>query len=152
VATYNNNVLVMSLYVDGQLAATGNPAAGVWAPNEVDNAGAPTTPAGDQAIGSTSDNDPQGTNVDSFYGGIDDVAIYNYALTAAQITSHYTIAASPTLVINKGTGDSIVVTWSSGHLLTATNLLGPWTTNTTATPPLTNTITGSTMFFKAVAP
>jgi hypothetical protein len=154
VATFNNNTVDMSLYVDGQLVATGSPAtSGLFAPN-ADYTSTGNAPAADQAIGSTSDNDPQGALLDPYYGGIDEVAIYNYALSPAQITSHFTVGGPPTLGVVKSSGNEVVVTWTKGELLEATNLLGPWTTNTTATSPLTltNTPAGSTKFFRTVLP
>jgi hypothetical protein len=44
-------------------------------------------------------------------------------------------------------GGNLVLTWSQGTLLQATNLLGPWTTNT-ATSPFTVPATNSAEFYK----
>jgi hypothetical protein len=152
VATFDNSTLDMSLYVDGQLVASGSPAtSGLFAPN-ADYTSTGNAPAADQAIGSTSDNDPQGANIESYYGGVDEVAIYNYALSPAQIASHFGNAGPPELSIGKGAGTAVVVTWTKGQLLEATSLLGPWTTNTSATSPLTNTPASSPTFFRAVVP
>jgi beta-glucanase (GH16 family) len=45
----------------------------------------------------------------------------------------------PVLSLQPSGQGGMVLTWSGGSLLQATNLLGPWTTNTTATSPLTVT-------------
>jgi hypothetical protein len=48
---------------------------------------------------------------------------------------------------------SLTLTWSAGTLLEATNLVGPWVTNTTATSPYVVTPTNAHEFFKIlVAP
>jgi beta-glucanase (GH16 family) len=44
----------------------------------------------------------------------------------------------PVLNIQPSAQGSFVLTWSGGSLLEATNLLGPWKTNSTATSPFTN--------------
>jgi hypothetical protein len=45
--------------------------------------------------------------------------------------------ATPTIGLQPNGSGGFVLTWSGGSLLQATNVLGPWTTNTTATSPLT---------------
>jgi hypothetical protein len=47
---------------------------------------------------------------------------------------------------NKGT--NLVLTYEGGKLLEATNVLGPWTTNTTATSPYTINPTGRMKFYR----
>jgi hypothetical protein len=42
--------------------------------------------------------------------------------------------------------------WSQGSLLQATNLAGPWTTNTTASSPFTVTPTGPQLFYRVLEP
>ena len=146
VGTYDDSIGDMRLYVDGQVAATGKTAAGRWGPNAFY---AGQNPAGDEAIGSDADNDPQGALAHPFYGGIDEVAIYDYALSPAQVASHFAVGGPPELGIRKAGGAKVVVTWTKGQLLEATNLLGPWTTNTAAISPLTNSPAGNTMFYRA---
>jgi hypothetical protein len=150
VATFDNTTLGMDLYEDAQLVASGAPAtSGLFAPN-ADYTSTGNAPAADEGIGSTSDNDPQAPSAESFYGGIDEVAIYNYALTPAQITSHYALGGPPQLAISTTTNAEIIVTWNKGELLEATNLLGPWTTNAAATSPftITNSPAGA-LFYRA---
>jgi uncharacterized protein YjdB len=45
-------------------------------------------------------------------------------------------------------GKDVVISWQSGTLLEATNLLGPWVTNTTAVSPFTVAATNTSEFFK----
>jgi hypothetical protein len=56
----------------------------------------------------------------------------------------------PTLSVARS-GSNLVLTWSAGTLLQATNLLGPWTTNSSVSP-YTNPVTGPQMFFRVRNP
>jgi hypothetical protein len=47
------------------------------------------------------------------------------------------VLQSPEIGLQPNGQDGFVLNWSGGYLLQATNLLGPWTTNTTATSPFT---------------
>jgi hypothetical protein len=47
-------------------------------------------------------------------------------------------------------GTNLKLTWASGTLLQATNLLGPWTTNS-APSPYTVTPSAPQMFYKVLA-
>jgi hypothetical protein len=70
----------------------------------------------------------------------------SYQVIVTNIAGAVTSAPSATLTVNSpmiglqanGQG-GLVLTWSGGSLLQATNVLGPWTTNSTATSPLTVT-------------
>jgi hypothetical protein len=88
----------------------------------------------------------------TFTGLIDEVAIFNSALSSNDIVELYTAATSGTTVpqgLNiQRVGSSVVVTWTTGTLLTAPAASGPWTTNSAATSPYTNSITGSQKFFR----
>ncbi len=66
---------------------------------------------------------------------IDEVAVFNYAFTPAQILSLYNSAfeAPVTLSIQK-VGANVQLTWPRGTLLEATDVTGPWTTNNAASP------------------
>jgi len=105
--------------------------------------------------------DSGGDSFGNWYTGeIYGVYIYNTALSQAQVNSSLvSVAAPPTLAaqVIKGshggnTGGSLVLTWSQGNLLQATNLAGPWTTNTLITSPYTNAMTNRELFFKVVNP
>ena len=45
-------------------------------------------------------------------------------------------------------GTNLLLSWSQGFLLQATNVTGPWTTNLTATPPFTVIPTAQRMFYR----
>ncbi len=77
---------------------------------------------GDWAIGSTGN----GWG-DAFNGVIDEAAIYNYALSANQITGHYNAGTKiPRLAITHS-GLSVTITWPYGKLYQADFVTGPWT-------------------------
>jgi hypothetical protein len=88
----------------------------------------------------------------TFTGLIDEVAIFNSALSSNDIVELYTAATSATTVPQGlnilRVGSNVVVTWTTGTLLTAPAASGPWTTNAAATSPYTNAITGSQKFFR----
>jgi Concanavalin A-like lectin/glucanases superfamily len=81
-----------------------------------------------------------------FSGSIDDVAVYNKALTPAQIQSHF---LNTTHLTATESGKTIVISWSVGTLQSATVVTGPYTDVAGATSPYTNVISGAQMFFRA---
>jgi hypothetical protein len=86
----------------------------------------------------------------NFPGRIDEVAVFNYAFTPAQVLNLYNAAggAAPAVTLTiQQIGANVVLNWPQGTLLQATNVNGPWTTNT-ATSPYTNTPTGLSKFFR----
>jgi hypothetical protein len=84
-----------------------------------------------------------------------DLRIYNYALgplDVAQLQS--AVTGPPTLSLSNvggGAGSALVLTWSSGVLLEATNVLGPWTTNVNSSP-YTIIPTAPQKFFRVLVP
>jgi hypothetical protein len=60
---------------------------------------------------------------------------------------------APTLGLQPNGQGGFVLTWSSGSLLQATSVFGPWTTNSAATSPFTNTPDPGTpqMFYRVQA-
>jgi hypothetical protein len=84
---------------------------------------------------------------------IADVAIFNRALTAAQIqgvkTGVYVPNPSQAIGISRS-GSNVVLTWTSGTLLQAPAVAGPWTTNNAAVSPYTVPATSGNLFFKTV--
>jgi hypothetical protein len=72
----------------------------------------------------------------NFIGSIDEVALYNYALSSAQILNHYIAGTNPvvSLYIQKSGGNNFLL-WSPGTLQTAPTVSGPYTNLPTATPP-----------------
>jgi hypothetical protein len=108
-----------------------------------------------------------GNNLDVWIGGAPDygaarllpganianVAVFNRALTAAQIqginTGVYVPNPSQAIGISRS-GSSVVLTWTSGTLLQAPTLTGPWITNNAAVSPYTVPATSGSLFFKTV--
>ena len=87
----------------------------------------------------------------AFNGTVDDVAFYNYTLTATQISNHYNnVTAAPTITIGK-VGSSVTLTWSTGSLVSSTNVSGPYTPVAGAASPYPVTTTvGPKVFYRAV--
>lgn len=81
----------------------------------------------------------------AFSGTIDEVAMYNKALTQAQVQNHF--ASSVRLTIRKA-GNDCILSWPLGTLQQAGGLNSTWTDMPTATSPHTNTISGSPQFFR----
>jgi len=92
---------------------------------------------GETRIGS----DAQGGR--NFNGKIEQAVIFNYSLTPGQIAQVYTngtgmaFPSTPTnanLTISSPSAGNLVVNWTAGTLLEATNINGPWTTNNATAP------------------
>jgi hypothetical protein len=63
------------------------------------------------------------------------------------------VVTPPTLSLTPSGGGNLTLTWSAGStLLQATNILGPWTTNTTATSPYTVSPTNPQSYFRVRTP
>jgi hypothetical protein len=152
--TYDVSTGIRNLYVDGALAA------------QVTGQGQYTTSplmhlvigARDQPPGSPGDLSVS-NNLTGFYTGlIYDVRIYNVALTGTEQASQVKAPPLPPLALGstavQGSGGSMTLTWlNGGLLLQAPTVNGPWTTNTTATPPYTILTTNSPAeFYKVLFP
>jgi len=85
-----------------------------------------------------------------FNGRIDEVAVFNRALSASEIMQAAGAAVAPTLGLQT-VGSQIRLDWSSGTLLEATNIAGPWTTNANVSPYLV-TPAGPQKYFRVKAP
>jgi len=90
----------------------------------------------------------------TFPGSIDEVSVYLTALSSNQLVGLYygglQIFPPVTLYIAPAGAGNLTLTWSQGALLQATNLTGPWTTNTTAVSPYTLAPTNSHLYFKVL--
>lgn len=145
VCTFDDATGDKRMYVNGLEVAQTATATGTFAPNQ-------TTPDSelppDQGIGWDV------RNSTSFYGGLDEVAFYDYALSAAQVGAHYSAGTAPTVGI-AAAGNQVTITWSVGQLLESTNpASGNWTPVAGATPPA-YTVTpapGSARFYRTVYP
>jgi len=114
------------------------------------NSHGPSTFTGETRIGS----DAQGGR--NFNGKIEQAVVFNYSLSASQIAQVYTngsgtaISIGPTnanLTISPPSGGNVQVSWTAGTLMEATNVTGPWTTNT-ATSPYTVPIIAPQKFYR----
>lgn len=96
-------------------------------------------------------NDPYSINR-TFNGYINEVAVFNRTLTGSQLGQFYSTAitaqSAPLTIQIQKSGANVQLTWSQGVLLEATNVVGPWTTNSSATSPFTVTPTGPQMFYR----
>jgi hypothetical protein len=149
VGTYDAQQGLQSIYVDGVLSSQAA-ITGPWTP-------APYEPL---IICGKSNGDGTPTSM-ATYGeeitsaAVYDLRIYNYALGPLDIAQlQSTVTGPPTLSLSSaggGAGSGLVLTWSRGVLLEATNVLGPWTTNAT-TSPYTVSPTEPQQFFRVLAP
>lgn len=88
----------------------------------------------------------------AFNGDIDEVAVFNGTLTAAQLQQLYA-NGSQLAAIQLGcqkTGGNLSLTWPQGTLLQATNLAGPWSRASGNPSPLTVLPTNSAGFFRVL--
>jgi hypothetical protein len=64
----------------------------------------------------------------AFTGGVDEVAIYNHALSAARVAAHYSaglLGAHPITI--QRSGANVIITWPAGTLQEANEVTGPFT-------------------------
>ena len=98
----------------------------------------------DTVIGQRSD-----LQFSTFVGTVDDTAFYNYALSPAQIVSHFNNAVKVTASPLSGPAhNKLVISWPTGTLLSSHTLTGTYTAVPGATSPYTNTISTTNTFFK----
>ncbi len=85
----------------------------------------------------------------NFVGTIDEVAIYNYALSAAQILNHYAAGTNPVVTLNIApSGAGVVLTWAPGTLQSATNVNGPYADVPGASSPYFTLPAGGQKFYR----
>jgi hypothetical protein len=84
-------------------------------------------------------------------GSIAQVAVFTNAFSATDVLALYDAASlAPPITLESTSATpagGFVITWPQGTLLEATNLAGPWMTNT-ATSPCTVAPTNSQMYFR----
>jgi hypothetical protein len=132
-----DDLTTIRFYVNNSLVNSA-PRAGNFAPNGIN--GDPGVLGGPTTFGVRYDG--QFGNWD---GGMDEVALYNYALSPAQIQNHF-FNRVPLNIAKQGS--SIVLTWPLGTLQAAGLVTGTYTNVTGATSPYTNAISGSTKFYR----
>jgi hypothetical protein len=85
----------------------------------------------------------------NFVGSIDEVAIYNYALTPAQVQNHYAAGLNPVVTLYiQPAGNNLTLIWSPGVLQSATNVLGPYNDVPGAASPYTIAHSGAAQFYR----
>ena|ERR1035438_418782 len=76
------------------------------------------------------DNSANNNGSRTFTGLIDEVAVFNYSLTPAQLTTLLNAGTpQPVVITIQPSGANVTLTWPKGTLLEANDLLGPWATN-----------------------
>jgi hypothetical protein len=91
-------------------------------------------------LGWRSDNDWK-----PFSGTIDDVALYNKALTADQVSGHYQNTIRLNMV---QAGTSVVLSWPFGTLQQSDQVTGQYNDLSSATSPYTNAPSGTQKFYR----
>ncbi|MGD0262837.1 MAG: LamG-like jellyroll fold domain-containing protein [Verrucomicrobiota bacterium] len=89
----------------------------------------------------------------NFIGAVDEVALYNYALTPLQVSNHYAVAInSPLSMSVQLTNGHPSLAWpgtyATATLQSATNLTGPWGTVTNAASPYSVTNPATQQFYR----
>lgn len=85
----------------------------------------------------------------NFVGSIDEVAIYNYALSPAQVQNHYNAGLNPVVTLYlQRSGSNVMLLWSPGILQSAANVLGPYSDLPTATSPYSVPPSGAGQFYR----
>jgi hypothetical protein len=114
------------------------------------------TANGGWAIGARPANGPAGVISPSLNGSINNVAIYSYALSPAQVQQHYQIGLTgvytpPPMMSIQPSGSSLIVSWTAGYLQESHSATGPWTYDdpNTVTSPYTVQATNAAAFYRA---
>jgi len=85
----------------------------------------------------------------NFIGAIDEVAIYNYPLSAVQVLNHYVTGTNPVVSIYiQRVGSNAMLLWSPGILQSATNVGGPYVDVPAATSPYTVVPSSARSFYR----
>jgi hypothetical protein len=88
-----------------------------------------------------------------FNGLLDEVAVFNRALTPAQLQQLYDNGHQLSQVwlgLNESGTNSLNLTWPQGTLFQATNLSGPWSAVTNTVSPFVTTPTNPAAFFRVL--
>lgn len=108
--------------------------------------GLPAITEGDWAIGSAGEG-----WADAYTGGVDEVAIYDKALTPAQIGAHFVsgkTGLSSITIVTAATGQ-VTITWPAGTtLVRSTSVQGPYAPVPGAVSPLTLAPSGESAFYR----
>jgi hypothetical protein len=144
---------LFTLYVNGVAKASGTD------PGFVQNGNVPLTPAGPATYNynyNTTPGLPTGSGAtvfgwrnpvdfQPFSGLMDDIAVYNKALTPAQIQNHFLNSTRLSIVKS---GGNVVLSWPVGTLQAAGAASGVYTNVPSAVSPYTNTISGTQLYYR----
>jgi hypothetical protein len=83
---------------------------------------------------------------------MDEVAVFNYTLSAVQLSQLYAIATTGLVLTVQRLGRNVVVSWPLGTLQQANSLTGPWYAVASATSPYTNAPAGGPVFYRSALP
>ena len=105
------------------------------------------------SIGSRNKNGTSPGYTLNFNGAVDEVALYNYALSPLQVSNHYAVALnSPLRMSVQVSNGQPTVSWpgtyATATLLSATNIIGPWGTVPHAVSPYTVTNPLARQFYR----
>jgi hypothetical protein len=86
----------------------------------------------------------------AFNGILDEVAVFNYALTSAQIQSLFANGSQldSVQVGCQCAGGNLNLTWTQGTLLQSSNLAGPWSRASASASPMVVSPTNVTVFYR----
>jgi hypothetical protein len=83
-----------------------------------------------------------------FNGAIDEVAIYNYALTPARVQAHYAESKQPFTMSYSSSGKQLTFNWVLGTLVGSTNVSGPYVAVPGASSPYHLTVGSGRQFYR----
>jgi len=94
-------------------------------------------------------NDGVAATTRMFNGTLDEVAVFTYDLSAAQLQNLYFAGGGilPVTLTITPSGPNVILSWPQGTLQEATNVLGPWVPNG-ATSPYTTPATNSQTYYR----
>jgi hypothetical protein len=119
---------------------------GTQVASQLATVGALAVDGADWAIGSTGNG-----WADNFAGFIDEVAIYDKALTLSQVSAHFVagkVGTAAPITITRAPGNNVTITWPAGTTLQeSTSVTGPYT-NVSGSPvsPLTVSASGTKFY------
>jgi hypothetical protein len=132
-----DDLTTISFYVNNTVRSSAT-RAGNFAPNGIN--GDPGVLGGPTTFGVRYDG-----GFGNFDGGMDEIALYNYALSTDQIRNHF-LNRVPVSITKQGT--NVVVTWPMGTLQAAGSVTGIYANVIGATSPYTNAISGSAKYYR----
>jgi hypothetical protein len=84
----------------------------------------------------------------AFHGTIDEVAVFNHALTPSQLRQLYNSVANYVVVTTAYSSGNLSLTWPKGALQQAPIVTGPWSTISNATSPYSPPLIQPATFYR----